>query len=210
MAKRWYRERKKDFYYRQAKKQGYRARSAFKLLQIQKRYNIIKKGDTVLDLGAAPGGWSQVAKEIVGEKGKIIGVDLLPIKPIKNVFFIEGDITDTKTIEKIKKIIGKKKVDAIISDMSPNISGNYTLDQARSVWLCEHALKYAEKFLKEKGNLVCKVFEGEDFNKLREKIKKRFYTVENVIPKASRKTSSEVYLVALSFKPKTNKNNSQP
>ena len=201
MAKRWYRDRKKEFYYKQAKKQGYRARSAYKLLQIQQRYNIIKRGDTVLDLGAAPGGWSQVAKEIVGEEGKVIGVDLLPIKPIKNIHFIEGDITDTETMEKIKELIGKKKIDVVISDMSPNISGNYSLDQARSVWLCEHALNYAENFLKEKGNLVCKVFEGEDFNNLRAKIKKRFHKVENVIPKASRKTSSEVYLVGISFKP---------
>ncbi|MCD6468907.1 MAG: RlmE family RNA methyltransferase [Thermoplasmata archaeon] len=201
MAKRWYRDRKKEFYYKQAKKQGYRARSAYKLLQIQQRYNILKRGDTILDLGAAPGGWSQVAKEIVGEEGKVIGVDLLPIKPIKNIHFIEGDITDTETMEKIKELIGKKKIDVVISDMSPNISGNYSLDQARSVWLCEHALNYAENFLKEKGNLVCKVFEGEDFNNLRAKIKKRFHKVENVIPKASRKTSSEVYLVGISFKP---------
>jgi len=201
MAKRWYRDRKKEFYYKQAKKQGYRARSAYKLLQIQQRYNILKRGDTILDLGAAPGGWSQVAKEIVGEEGKVIGVDLLPIKPIKNIHFIEGDITDTETMEKIKELIGKKKIDVVISDMSPNISGNYSLDQARSVWLCEYALNYAENFLKEKGNLVCKVFEGEDFNNLRAKIKKRFHKVENVIPKASRKTSSEVYLVGISFKP---------
>ena len=109
MAKRWYRDRKKEFYYKQAKKQGYRARSAYKLLQIQQRYNILKRGDTILDLGAAPGGWSQVAKEIVGEEGKVIGVDLLPIKPIKNIHFIEGDITDTETMEKIKELIGEKK-----------------------------------------------------------------------------------------------------
>ncbi|HEC94394.1 MAG TPA: RlmE family RNA methyltransferase [Thermoplasmatales archaeon] len=201
MATRWYRRRKQEFYYKKAKKEGYRARSAFKLLQIQQKYGVLKKGDTVLDLGAAPGGWSQVAKEIVGETGNVIGIDLLPIKPLKGVYFIQGDIMDAETKDMVKEVIRDSKVDAVISDMSPNISGNYSLDQARSVWLCEYALSYAEEFLKEKGNFVCKVFEGKDFLSLRKKIKDRFQRVENVIPKASRKTSSEVYLVALSFKP---------
>ncbi|HID24997.1 MAG TPA: RlmE family RNA methyltransferase [Thermoplasmata archaeon] len=200
MATRWYRERKQEFYYKKAKKEGYRARSAFKLLQIQQKHGVLKKGDTVLDLGAAPGGWSQVAKEIVGETGNVIGIDLLPIKPLKGVHFIEGDIMDAKTKDMVKEVIGDSKVDAVISDMSPNISGNYSLDQARSVWLCGYALSYAEEFLKGKGNFVCKVFEGEDFSGVRKKIDDRFQRVENVIPKASRKTSSEVYLVAFSFK----------
>jgi 23S rRNA (uridine2552-2'-O)-methyltransferase len=193
---RWYQEKKKEHFYKEAKKQGYRARSSFKLKQIQNRFKIIKKGDTVLDLGAAPGGWSQVAKELVGEGGTVIGIDILPIEPIKGIIFLQGDLTEESTIEDVKQIIDEKKVDVIISDMSPDISGKYSVDQARSIWLCEHSLKIAEIFIKINGNFVCKVFEGEDFSTIAEKIKQKFKSVKYVSPPASRKSSSEKYIVA--------------
>ena len=192
---RWYTEKKHEHYYKEAKKTGYRARSAFKLKQINKKFNILKNGDYVVDLGAAPGGWSQIAKEIIGENGKLIGVDILPILPLENVVFLQADMTKDSTIEEIKKIFENKKVDAVISDMSPDVSGNYSVDQARSIYLCMQALKTAETLLKPGGNFICKVFEGEDLREFMEGIRPKFKIVKQYHPKASRKSSSEVYIV---------------
>jgi len=192
---RWYTEKKHEHYYKEAKKTGYRARSAFKLKQINKKFNILKNGDYVVDLGAAPGGWSQIAKEIIGENGKLIGVDILPILPLENVVFLQADMTDDSTIEGIKKIFENKKVDVVISDMSPDISGNYSVDQARSIYLCRQAFKTAETLLKPGGNFICKVFEGEDLREFIEEIRPKFKIVKQYHPKASRKSSSEVYIV---------------
>ena len=194
---RWYQEKKHEHYYKEAKKQGYRARSAFKLKQIQKKFNIIKKGDTVIDLGAAPGGWSQVVKELVGSNGKVIGIDLLNIKPLADITFIKGDLTKENTIEEIQKALGDKKADIVISDMSPDISGAYSVDQARSIWLCENALKTTEKVLKPRGNFICKAFVGEDLKDFIDEVKKKFNTVKCHSPSASRKSSSEIYIIAL-------------
>ncbi|MDH7517928.1 MAG: RlmE family RNA methyltransferase [Candidatus Thermoplasmatota archaeon] len=193
---RWYSEKKKEHYYKEAKRVGYRARSAFKLKQIQDKFNIIKKGDFVIDLGAAPGGWSQVAKELVGDQGKVIGIDLDYIKPIDGITFLQGDLTAESTLEELKNIAGGKKADVILSDMSPDISGNYSVDQARSVYLCEHSLKLATMLLKPGGNFVCKVFEGEDLHNFISKINKKFKMVKQFSPPASRKSSSEIYIVA--------------
>ena len=197
---RWYRERKKEHFYRAAKKEGYRSRAAYKLKQIQNRFHIIRRGDVVIDLGAAPGGWTQVAREIVGEKGLVVGIDLQPIKPIKDAIFIVGDMTRKETIEKIKEKIGNKKVDVIISDMSPNISGNYSLDHANSIWLAENALDFVKKFLKNNGNFICKVFEGELLKEFLNKVKANFEVVKLHYPPASRKSSSEIYVIAKIFK----------
>jgi 23S rRNA (uridine2552-2'-O)-methyltransferase len=193
---RWYTEKKREHYYKEAKRVGYRARSAFKLEQIQSKFKIIKKGNTVIDLGAAPGGWSQVAKELVGDQGSVIGIDLSYINPISGVTFLQGDLTEDSTIDKVKQIIGDKKVNTVLSDMSPNISGNYSVDQARSVYLCEHALKLAELLLRPDGNFVCKVFEGEDLQDFVKKTNKIFKTVKQFSPPASRKSSSEIYVIA--------------
>ena len=197
---RWYSEKKREHYYREAKKVGYRSRSAFKLKQIQKKFNIFRKGDLVVDLGAAPGGWSQVANEFIGEVGKVIGIDLNPIAPIDNIIFIKGDVARAESIDSIRKMIDYKKVDVVISDMSPNISGNYTVDQARSVFLCEKALSASEALLKRNGNFVCKIFEGEDVEFFVKKVKKNFKIVKLFTPKASRKSSSELYIIARFFK----------
>lgn len=195
MSTRWYSEKKHEHYYKQAKKVGYRARSAFKLKQIQNKFRILKQGDSVLDLGAAPGGWSQILKEIVGDNGKVIGIDLLPIKPLDDVVFLQGDMTDELSIQRIKESMNSDFVDVVVSDMSPDISGNYSMDQARSVYLCEKALETCSIFLKKDGNFVCKLFEGEDFNDFLSKLKNHFKTVKVFSPKASRKSSSEVYIV---------------
>lgn len=197
---RWYREKKREHYYKEAKKVGYRARSAFKLKQIQNKFHIFSKGDIVLDLGAAPGGWSQVVQEYVGEEGTVVGVDLLPIEPLDNVEFLRGDITKEEVIEEMKQMLHTKNVDVVLSDMSPNISGTYSIDQARSLFLCEKALEVAKEALKPKGNFVCKLFEGEDKEPFIKKIKRNFYIVKIFSPEASRKSSSEIYIIAKSFK----------
>jgi 23S rRNA (uridine2552-2'-O)-methyltransferase len=196
---RWYTEKKREHYYKKAKQVGYRARSAFKLLQINNKFNIISKDDLVIDLGAAPGGWSQVAKQVVGKNGTVIGIDLSSIKAIEGIVFLQGDMTKEESINRLKKVIGDREVDVIISDMSPNISGNYSVDQACSVFLCEQALKTVKILLKKNGNFICKIFEGEDLKDFLEKIKSLFIIVKLFNPPASRKTSSEVYVIAKSF-----------
>ncbi|MEF8879205.1 MAG: RlmE family RNA methyltransferase [Candidatus Thermoplasmatota archaeon] len=195
---RWYRKKKKEHFYKKAKKEGYRARSAFKLKQIQKKFKVIKKGDYVLDLGAAPGGWSQVALEETGEEGKVIGVDLSYIKPLNDVTFIREDITEEDTLEKIRNE-GVEEVDVIISDMSPDITGNYSMDQARSVYLCLKAVEIADSLLKKDGCFVCKVFEGEDIDQILKEVQDRFSRVNRFHPSASRKSSSEVYIIAKGY-----------
>jgi 23S rRNA (uridine2552-2'-O)-methyltransferase len=192
---RWYKEKKREHFYKEAKKKGYRARSAFKLLQIQKKFNVIKKSDFVLDLGAAPGGWSQVARNLVGTGGKVIGIDLLHITPLDGVVFLKGDMTKKETLQKILDIAGKRKADVILSDMSPNISGAYSLDQARSVFLCEKALDSAKVLLKPGGVFVCKIFEGEDLKDFLTNVESIFKDVKKFTPPASRKSSSEVYII---------------
>lgn len=194
MPTRWYRERKNEHYYQKAKRQGYRARSAYKLLQIHKKYDIISPGDVVIDLGAAPGGWSQVAAEHASE---VIAVDLQRIKPIDGVTFIQGDITDEETIEQLRQRVDE--ADVVISDMSPELTGNYTMDQARSVWLAHNALQVARELLRPNGTFVCKVFMGEDYEDFRQEVREVFNMVKSFTPKASRKRSSETYLVAKQF-----------
>lgn len=193
---RWYREKKKEHFYKEAKKVGYRARSAFKLKQIQNKFKIIQKGDSVLDFGAAPGGWSQVAKELVGEQGTVIGVDLSPIESLDGITFLQGDLTMESTMLEIIEIMGDNKADVILSDMSPDISGNYSVDHARSIYLCEQALAASETVLKNGGNFVCKVFDGEYLQGFVKRTNKFFKFVKQFSPDASRKSSSEVYIIA--------------
>jgi len=193
---RWYSEKKKEHYYKEAKRVGYRARSAFKLKQIQNKFNVIKKGDVVVDLGAAPGGWSQVAKELVGDQGKVVGIDLDYIQPVDGVTFLQGDLTKESTAKEVVTLVGDRNANVVLSDMSPDISGNYSVDQARSVYLCEHSLKLACTLLKPGGNFVCKVFEGEDLHGFISGVNKNFKAVNRLSPSASRKSSSEIYIIA--------------
>ena len=197
---RWYSEKKKEHFYKEAKRVGYRARSSFKLLQIQKRFNVIKKGDVVVDLGAAPGGWSQVAKEIVGEVGTVIGIDISPITPLYGVIFLQADMTKQSSLNELENVLCGKKADVVISDMSPDISGNYSVDHARSVYLSQQALNTAEALLKPNGNFVCKVFSGEDLEDFVRLINKKFQVVKRYFPPASRKASSEIYVIAKFFR----------
>ena len=181
-----------DAFQRRARREGYRARSAYKLMDIQKRSKIFRKDDTVLDLGAAPGGWSQIALEYIGEDGKLIGVDLQHILPLKGAQFLQGDIREPETRKELEKLV--PKVDVVLSDMSPNLSGNYSVDQARSVELASFALEIASE--RKANSFVVKVFEGSDFQDFRKAVIDEFGSVRTLSPEASRKQSSEVYLIA--------------
>ena len=181
-----------DAFQRRARREGYRARSVYKLMDIQKRSKIFRKDDTVLDLGAAPGGWSQVALESIGEDGKLVGVDLQHILPLKGAQFLQGDIREPETRKELEKLV--PKADVVLSDMSPNLSGNYSVDQARSVELSSLALKIASE--RKANSFVAKVFEGSDFQDFRQAVIDEFGSVRTLSPEASRKQSSEVYLIA--------------
>ncbi len=196
---RWYKEKKKEYFYNEAKRRGYRSRSAFKLIQIQRKFNIINKTDFVLDLGAAPGGWSQVAFGIVGGLGKIIGIDLLNIKPIDGIQFLQLDITKKSAFSEVIKITGEDRVDVILSDMSPNISGNYSIDHANSIYLCKQSLNLADNLLKLNGNFLCKIFMGEELDDFLKLFKNKFKIIKLYSPPASRKSSSEIYLIGKNF-----------
>ena len=198
MSKRWLDERRRDPYYRKAKQMDYRSRASLKLIQLDDKFRLLRPGAIVADLGAAPGGWLQVAKERVGARGKIVGVDLQGIEPIEGVITVRGDMRKDETVAEMLEALGGK-ADVVLSDMSPSISGNYSMDQARSVDLCEHALEFAEKVLKPHGSLVMKIFEGDmmqDFLKL---VKSKFKEVRLGAPDASRSSSSEIYIVAKGY-----------
>ncbi|MDF2956113.1 MAG: 23S rRNA U2552 -methylase RlmE/FtsJ [Candidatus Alkanophagales archaeon MCA70_species_2] len=194
-------ERRKDAFYRMAKEQGYRSRAAFKLLQINSKFNVIKKGYAVVDLGAAPGGWLQVAKEISG--GVVIGVDLQPIAKIEGVETLRYDITSEDAFEKIKEVLRKfscEHVDVVLSDASPNISGIWSYDHFRSYELCEAALKIATKLLRSGGNFVTKMFQGEAYRDFYEEVRRNFAFTKAYSPQASRKHSAEIYIIGKGFK----------
>ncbi len=181
-----------DAFQKRARREGYRSRSVYKLMDIQKRSKIFRKDDTVLDLGAAPGGWSQIALEYIGEDGKLVGMDLQHILPLKGAQFLQGDIREPETRKELEKLV--PKADVVLSDMSPNLSGNYSVDQARSVELSSLALEIASE--REANSFVVKVFEGSDFQDFRRAVIDEFGSVRTLSPEASRKQSSEVYLIA--------------
>ena len=181
-----------DAFQKRARREGYRSRSVYKLMDIQKRSKIFRKDDTVLDLGAAPGGWSQIALEYIDEDGKLVGVDLQHILPLKGAQFLQGDIREPETRKELEKLV--PKADVVLSDMSPNLSGNYSVDQARSVELASLALEIASE--RKAKSFVVKVFEGSDFQDFRKAVIDEFGSVRTLSPEASRKQSSEVYLIA--------------
>ena len=198
MHERWLEERHHEYYYKLAKKMDYRSRASFKLMQIDDRFNIFHDGDRVVDLGAAPGGWLQVAKERVGEEGFVIGVDLRKIQPLEGVPTIVGDITDDATMKRLLDMF-QGQADVIISDMAPNICGHYSTDHARSIDLCMYAVNVCDRVLKKNGKLVMKVFYGDMFRSLLRELESRFQSVKVHSPDASRPTSSEVYVIAKGF-----------
>ncbi|APE96491.1 RlmE family RNA methyltransferase [Halodesulfurarchaeum formicicum] len=191
---------RKDQYYNKAKQQGYRARSAYKLAQIDDQVGLLAAGDTVLDLGAAPGGWLQVAAERVGETGRVIGVDFQRIDPLEDhdVETIRGDMTEDSTTEKIEEA-APEGVDVVVSDMAPNMTGEYDLDHARSVHLARTAFEVAQDFLDSGGNFVVKVFQGRDLDAFVADVEDEFDKVSIVRPDASRESSSEVYVVGIGY-----------
>ncbi|MBE6525653.1 MAG: RlmE family RNA methyltransferase [Thermoplasmata archaeon] len=199
MHERWLEERHHEYYYKLAKKLDYRSRASFKLMQIDDRFNIFRDGDRVVDLGAAPGGWLQVAKERVGEEGFVIGVDLRPIKRLEGVTTITGDITEDRTMKRLLDLF-EGQADVILSDMAPNIGGHYSTDHARSINLCMYAVNVCDRILKKNGKLVMKVFYGDMFPSLKRELEDRFQSVKVHSPDASRPTSSEVYVICKGFK----------
>lgn len=199
VTKRWRVERRRDEYYRKAKREHYRSRAVYKLKQIDYKYDLIQPGDTVMDLGASPGGWSQVAAELVGAEGKVVAADMDRMAPIEGVEFVRGDIREKAVVDRILELL-PEGVDVVISDMSPDISGNYPYDHARSIELCEHALRFAEEVLKDEGNFLCKMFSGDMSKGFVGRVRRSFDETHVEHPRASRAASSEVYVVGLGFR----------
>jgi 23S rRNA (uridine2552-2'-O)-methyltransferase len=201
LPKAWIQERKRDYYYRKAKEEKYRSRAAYKLLQAAEKYHFIKSGDVIVDLGAAPGGWTQAARKIVGSKGFVLGVDLKPIQSFseRNVQTIIGDITEQETRRQILGIL-PRKADVVISDLSPNISGIWELDHACQIELAQQALKIALETLKPYGNFFVKVFQGDMLDDYVKKVKRCFKFVKIIKPKASRAKSSEIFILGMQLR----------
>ncbi len=195
---RWVAERRNEHYYKLAKKLNYRSRASFKLIQIDNRFEIFKAGDRVVDLGACPGGWLQVAQERTWPNGKVIGVDLRWIRTLAVVETFIGDITEDSTMVELMNRFGGR-ADVVLSDMAPNISGHYSMDHACSINLSMYAIDVCDRILKKEGKLVMKVFMGDLFNDLLEELKKRFQSVKVHSPDASRDTSSEVYVICQGY-----------
>ena len=196
----WLREHFDDHYVKEAQRQGLRSRAAFKLLEIQQKDSLIRPGMTVIDLGAAPGGWSQVAAQLVGERGQVIASDILAIDALADVEFIQGDFTDESVLNEILERVPQQGADLVISDMAPNMSGMQAVDQPRAMYLVELALDLAVQVLRPGGDALFKVFQGEGFDPFLADLRQRFKRIQTRKPAASRSRSREVYLVARAFK----------
>jgi 23S rRNA (uridine2552-2'-O)-methyltransferase len=190
-----------DFYYKEAKREGYRSRSALKLKEIASSFKIIRRGDFIVDLGAAPGGWLQVEREMVGDDGIVVGIDLSFIRPLPydNIRLIRGDVEDPKVLEEAFKF-SNRSFDVILSDLAPKFSGVRDLDHARQIGLAMLAVKSAPKYLKKGGAMVIKVLMGPEFESFCQDVRRRFIQVKIFKPKASRDSSSETYLICKGFK----------
>jgi 23S rRNA (uridine2552-2'-O)-methyltransferase len=199
-SKSWLKEHFKDPYVQQAQREGYRSRACYKLLELQQKDKFIKPGMTVIDLGSAPGGWSQVAGRLVGRKGRVIASDILPMDSLEDVEFIQGDFTEEAVFDEIMAATRDQPVDLVISDMAPNMSGMSAVDQPRSMYLVELALDMARQVLRPGGTFVCKVFQGEGFDELLRDARSCFGKVLTRKPAASRPRSREVYLVARDYR----------
>jgi 23S rRNA (uridine2552-2'-O)-methyltransferase len=202
LPKAWIQDRKREYYYKKAKAEQYRSRATYKLSQTAVKYNFIKRGDVVVDIGAAPGGWIQATRKIAGKTGFVLGVDLKPIEPFPQEYIrtIVADITEPGTLQQIQSFLSRK-ADVVISDASPNISGVWEVDHARQIDLATQALQLALCLLRSGGNFFVKVFEGDLLNDFVQTVKKYFETVKVIKPKASRQQSSEMYLLAMALKP---------
>ena len=199
-SKKWLMEHFDDPYVKQAQKLGLRSRSAFKLMEIDEKYGLIKPGSCIVDLGCAPGGWCQVAVAGVGAKGRVIGLDVLDIQPLKGVEFIQGDFTQDIPLEQLVRLLGGQRVDLVLSDMAPNMSGMAVTDQTRAMYLAEIALDFVRSHLKPGGDFLVKIFHGEGFDAYVREARRIFTKVTVRKPDASRSRSREVYLLAQGHK----------
>jgi 23S rRNA (uridine2552-2'-O)-methyltransferase len=190
---------RKDHYRKLAKDKGYRSRSAYKLLQLNNSYHIFRQRNKVIDLGCAPGGWLQVAIKEVGSCGKVIGIDLKEVKPLQGAIILHGNIEDKGTIDGVIKILNSK-ADVVLSDLSPNVSGIWGIDHARQISLTKSAFSVVQKILREDGNAIFKVFEGDLLNEVKDDLNSNFHKVLLTKPGASRQQSSELYIVCLKFR----------
>ncbi|HVT34684.1 MAG TPA: 23S rRNA (uridine(2552)-2'-O)-methyltransferase RlmE [Nevskiaceae bacterium] len=197
---RWLAEHESDIYVQKARALGYRSRAVFKLEEIQQKDRLLKPGQVVVDLGAAPGGWSEFARPLLGSKGTLIALDILPMDPIAGVDIILGDFREESVLRQLEEKVGRHAVDLVLSDMAPNISGVATADQASSIYLCELALHFAQEHLQPQGAFVVKVFQGEGSEAYLKAVRQAFVQVVIRKPKASRPRSREVYLVARGLK----------
>jgi 23S rRNA (uridine2552-2'-O)-methyltransferase len=189
-----------DPYVKMAQKDGYRSRASYKLLEIQEKDRILRPGNTVIDLGAAPGGWSQVTSRVLGDKGRLIASDILEMDSIPDVTFIQGDFTEESVLAQILEAVGNNPVDLVISDMAPNMSGVKMADQARSMYLCELALDLAGQVLRPGGDFLIKIFQGEGFDEYHKQVRAMFEKVQMRKPLSSRDRSREQYLLARGFR----------
>ena len=196
-SKRWLNEHFDDHYVKMAQQQGLRSRSAFKLIELQEKYQLIRPGMTVVDLGAAPGGWCQVVKPLLGKSGRVIALDILEMEPLHGVVFIQGDFTEDEPLQELEAELQGEKVDLVLSDMAPNMSGMAAIDQARAMYLAELALEFVRMHLKPGGDYVVKLFQGTDFDGYVRLVRSMFEKVQVRKPKASRPRSREVYLLSL-------------
>lgn len=199
-SKAWLKEHEGDAYVQRSRVDGYRSRASYKLLELDKSAGLLKSGMTVVDLGAAPGGWSQVAIAQVGDGGVVVASDILPMDAIAGVNFVQGDFTDTAVFEEILKTLDGRPVDLVISDMAPNMSGMKAMDQPRAMYLVELAFEFALRVLKPEGVFLTKVFQGEGFDALLRDMRAEFKKVASKKPEASRARSSEVYWLATGFR----------
>jgi 23S rRNA (uridine2552-2'-O)-methyltransferase len=200
-SKRWLKEHFDDYWVQKARQSGFRSRASFKLLEIQEKDGLIRPGDRVLDLGAAPGGWSQVAARLAGPGGTVIASDILPMDSIEDVTFIQGDFREDDTFQKLLQATGTGSVSLVLSDMAPNMSGMKAVDQPNAMYLAELALDMAQRTLAPNGRFLVKVFQGEGFDPLLRSMRNSFTRVVTRKPEASRPRSREVYLLGLGYRP---------
>ena len=199
-SRRWMHEHLNDEYVKKAQKEGYRSRAVYKLLEIIEKSQIINKGDRILDLGAAPGGWSQVARKIVGKSGQVIASNILSIEEISGVNFLQGDFTEQSVYDELITLTEGSSIDIVLSDMAPNMSGQLSVDQPKSIYLAELAIDLAVKTLSKNGHFIVKIFQGDGFDDYVKNARKVFKKVSIIKPKASRPRSKEVYLLASQLK----------
>ncbi|MBF6032341.1 23S rRNA (uridine(2552)-2'-O)-methyltransferase RlmE [Pseudomonas sp. P155] len=196
----WLKRHVNDPYVKQAQKDGYRSRASYKLLEIQEKYKLIRPGMSVVDLGAAPGGWSQVTSRLIGGQGRLIASDILEMDSIPDVTFIQGDFTEDEVLGRILDAVGNSQVDLVISDMAPNMSGTPEVDMPKAMFLCELALDLAERILKPGGNFVIKIFQGEGFDVYLKDARKKFDKIQMIKPDSSRGSSREQYMLAWGYR----------